>query len=131
MNFAHLAVLVSTFPPRSGDAWVCLIFTADATTTNHSLPSIAPSNLASHFSIPPTPYGPYKNRNPSAGAIRQARQRVIATKFGIVRDPKDPTCAASTASRTTFVNPSREPEALGIGNDRPLLPASRRPEHPH
>ena len=90
-NFALLAVLVLKFPPSVWDAWVCRIFMADAMTTNRSLPSIALLELGITFLDTADAYGPYKNEELVGKAIKGKRdQVVIATKFGIVRDPEDP-----------------------------------------
>ena len=47
-------------------------------------------------------YGPHTNEELVGRAIAGRRDEVVlATKFGIVRDPEDPTAAASTAARST------------------------------
>ena len=47
-------------------------------------------------------YGPYKNEELVGRAIKGKRdQIVLATKFGIVRDPTNPNVRASVASPTT------------------------------
>ena len=97
------------------DAWVCPIFTADATTTNPSPPSIAPSNSASHFLDTADVYGPYKNEELVGKAIKGKRDEVVlATKFGIVRDPKDPH-VRGVNGKPDYVRKSvrRQPEAPG------------------
>ena len=74
-------------------------------------------------------YGPYKNEELVGRAINGKRDRVVlATKFGIVRDPDDPTKRGfSRQARLRQALVRRQPEAARRRRDRPLLPAPRRP----
>jgi aryl-alcohol dehydrogenase-like predicted oxidoreductase len=51
-------------------------------------------------------YGPAPTRSSSAAPSGDARQVVLATKFGIVRDPRNRCCAGSTGSPTTSAPPA-------------------------
>ena len=95
-----------------------------------SPPSTARSNSASPSSTPPTCTARSRTRSWSASAIAGRRDKVVlATKFGIVRDPDDPTFAASAASPSTCARPCDASLAAPRRRDhRPLLPAPRRPE---
>ncbi len=54
-------------------------------------------------------YGPFTNEKLVGEAIKGKRDRVVlATKFGIIRDPNDPTNAASTANPAMCARPARE-----------------------
>src|SRR6476469_8686910 len=62
-------------------------------------------------------YGPYKNEELVGRAIRGKRdQVVIATKFGIIRDPKDPTRRGSNG-RPEYVRQSCEGSLKRLGVD--------------
>src|ERR1700758_4412226 len=53
-------------------------------------------------------YGPYKNEELVGRAIRGKRDRVVlATKFGIVRDPRNPT-VRSVSGRADYVQKACE-----------------------
>ena len=53
-------------------------------------------------------YGPHKNEELVGRAIKGKRDRVVlATKFGIVRDPGNSRCAASTANPTMSASPAK------------------------
>src|ERR1700719_2961305 len=53
-------------------------------------------------------YGPYKNEELVGRAIKGKRDKVVlATKFGIVRDPKDPT-VRGVNGRTDYVHKTFE-----------------------
>src|SRR2546426_5892607 len=54
-------------------------------------------------------YGPHTNEELVGRALKGHRgEIIIATKFGIVRDPKIPKCAGSAANRITFAKPAKE-----------------------
>ena len=54
-------------------------------------PFIARSNSESTFSTPPISYGPHTNEELVGRAIKGKRDKIVlATKFGIVRDPSNP-----------------------------------------
>ena len=76
-------------------------------------------------------YGPYINEELVGRAIKGKRDQVVlATKFGIVRDPANP--AARGSQRQTRLRPPllrSQPAPPGRRHHRPLLPASRRSRH--
>ena len=76
-------------------------------------------------------YGPYTNEQLVGQALAGRRdEAVIATKFGIVRDPDDPPSAPSTAGPSTCASPAtRSLSPPRRRPHRPLLPAPRRPRH--
>jgi aryl-alcohol dehydrogenase-like predicted oxidoreductase len=60
-------------------------------------------------------YGPYKNEELVGGAIKGRRDQVVlATKFGIVRDPKDPT-ARGVNGKPNYVRQSCEASLRRLG----------------
>jgi aryl-alcohol dehydrogenase-like predicted oxidoreductase len=62
-------------------------------------------------------YGPYKNEELLARALRGRRERVVlATKFGIVRDPKNP-LARGVSGRPEYVQKSCEGSLRRLGVD--------------
>jgi aryl-alcohol dehydrogenase-like predicted oxidoreductase len=62
-------------------------------------------------------YGPYKNEELLARALRGKRERVVlATKFGIVRDPKNP-LARGVSGRPEYVRQSCEGSLRRLGVD--------------
>jgi aryl-alcohol dehydrogenase-like predicted oxidoreductase len=62
-------------------------------------------------------YGPYKNEELLARALRGRRDRVVlATKFGIVRDPKNP-LVRSISGRPEYVRQSCEGSLRRLGVD--------------
>jgi aryl-alcohol dehydrogenase-like predicted oxidoreductase len=62
-------------------------------------------------------YGPYKNEELLARALKGRRERVVlATKFGIVRDPKNP-LARSISGRPEYVRQSCEGSLRRLGVD--------------
>jgi aryl-alcohol dehydrogenase-like predicted oxidoreductase len=63
-------------------------------------------------------YGPYKNEELLAKALKGKRDRaVLATKFGIVRDPKNPT-ARGISGRPEYARESCEGSLRRLGTDR-------------
>jgi aryl-alcohol dehydrogenase-like predicted oxidoreductase len=76
-------------------------------------------------------YGPHKNEELVGRAIKGKRdQIVLATKFGIVRDPTNPDIRG-VSGKANYVKKSCEAsfEAARRGAHRPLLPASRRSKY--
>src|SRR5712692_733888 len=60
-------------------------------------------------------YGPYKNEELVGGAIKGRRDQVVlATKFGIVRDPKDPT-VRGVNGKPNYVRQSCEASLRRLG----------------
>ena len=78
-------------------------------------------------------YGPLKNEELVGRAIKGKRdQIVLATKFGIVRDPSDAQIRGVNGTPDYVQESLRgQPEAPGRGPHRPLLPAPRRSQHAH
>ena len=73
-------------------------------------------------------YGPYKNEELVGRAIKGRRNDfVIATKFGITRDPVNP-MKRGVSGKPAYVRESCEGilRRLGVDDDRSLLPAPRR-----
>ncbi len=76
-------------------------------------------------------YGPYKNEELVGRAIKGKRDKIVlATKFGIVRDPANPT-RARRQRQARLCSPllRSQPAPPGRRHHRPLLPASRRSRH--
>ncbi len=75
-------------------------------------------------------YGVGRNEELVGRAIRDRRDAVVvATKFGNVRAPDGTLSGHRRLARLCAQGLRSEPEATGHRDDRPLLPASRRPEH--
>jgi len=73
------------------DVWACPISTQGGTTMNQLLPFIAPWNSESAFLIPPMRMVLIPMKELVGKAIRGRRHQVVlATKFGIIRDPANP-----------------------------------------
>ena len=73
-------------------------------------------------------YGPHKNEELVGQAIKGRRDKIVlATKFGIVRDPANPN-VRGVSGKPDYVRKSCESQlaAAGRGDDRSLLPAPRR-----
>ena len=88
----------------------------------------APSTSASPSSTPPTSTGRTPTRSSSAArSAGGATEVVLATKFGIVRDPDDPT-KRGISGRPEYVRQACDGSLrrLGVDAHRPLLPAPRR-----
>ena len=104
--------------------------TPAATTPNRSRRSIARSISASTSSTRRTSTGRTPTRSSSgARSAAAATRSFLATKFGVLRDPKDPSVRGFD-SRPEYVRRAIEASLarLGVDDDRPLLPASRRSE---
>ena len=78
-------------------------------------------------------YGPYNNEELVGKALKGRRQEVvIATKFGIQRDPNDPE-KRGINGRPEYVRQAcdAQPAPPRHRPHRPVLPAPRRSEHAH
>ena len=76
-------------------------------------------------------YGPHTNEELVGRAIKGKRDQVVlATKFGIVRDPANPS-VRGVSGKPDYVQQvlRSQPEAPRRRHHRPLLPASRRSRH--
>ena len=95
---------------------------------SRSPPSIAPSSSACTFLDTADMYGPYTNEELVGRAIKGRRDEVVlATKFGIVRDPTqrdDPRHQRQARVRAPGLR--GQPQAPRRRHDRSLLPAPRR-----
>ena len=81
-------------------------------------------------STPPTCTARSRTRSWSAGRSRGRRDEVVlATKFGNVRDPTARCARHRRRARATCAQACEASlQRLGVDDDRPLLPAPRRPE---
>ena len=103
--------------------------TGRATTPSRSPPSSGRSTSGVTFFDTSDMYGPHTNEELVGQALAGRRdEAVIATKFGIVRDPDDPT-KRGISGRPEYVREACDGVARPARHrpHRPLLPAPRRP----